>query len=111
MATNKNKVSKMIKLSDYKVNNTGNIIDINLNRNVMTENGARNIQQGLSFHDTAEGYAKILTRLLEENANRCKPPLEAVEIEQIAKSISSKSDAKSFRRSGKRRFFALICPG
>ncbi len=50
----------MSNLTKYEVRNTGNVIDITLSRVVMTENGARKTQQGMSFFDTEESYQQIL---------------------------------------------------
>ncbi len=50
----------MTQLTDYKVKNTGNVIDITLSRKVMTEDGMRKVQQGMSFFDTSESYSQIL---------------------------------------------------
>ncbi len=50
----------MTNLTEFKVSNTGNVIDVTLSRKVMTEHGMRKVQQGMSFFDTAEGYEQIL---------------------------------------------------
>ena len=48
----------MNKLTDFKVNNTGNVIDIiSIPKNVE----GRKVQHGMSFHDTQKGYNMILT--------------------------------------------------
>jgi len=50
----------MTQLTDYKVKNTGNVIDIK-SKPVTIE--GRKIQHSMSFHDTQKGFNLILTQV------------------------------------------------